>query len=335
MQTLKALRMLKFSAGLLALALAACAEVQKSLLIPPDPKLDGISCVVVFPFENRSSQPEAGKILSGILATEIYSSQRFNVMEWEEAQAVLQASGQALPNSLAAGTAQSLAQQLGVQAALIGTVSDYSYGSTLPKIRRGLPSVAFTASLIDAQTGKPLWASDLKVSSAEIIEPRRESVDYLAMKAARDTVESLAAGNFKPADPKKICGVIGGGAMGTKPVAPAAPAIAPAAPAAAPAGPQQPKTKLKIAVFNASGTADLEVNVAQIMLLKNWDVDTVAKYPYDKTFDSTVIYYRPDYEEEAKEIEAAIPGPQRMIPTDKMTANVNVTILVGKDQIGR
>ena len=350
MQTLKVGRILKLSAGLLALALAACAEVQKSVLVPLDPKLDGVSCVVVLPFENRSSQTEAGKILSDILATEIYSSRRFNVMEWEEAQTLLQASGQALPNPLDADSAKSLARQLGVQAALIGTISDYSYGSHLTKSRGGPPAVAFSASLIDAQTGKPLWASALNVSSAEKMEPRRESVDYLAMEAAREMVKSLSAGNFPPADPKKICWAKGGGAVGTKPL-PAAPALAPAAspavspapvaapvpaaPVPLPAGPAQPKGKVAVAVYNASGTADLEVTVAQILLLKNWDVNTVAKYPYDKTFDATIIYYRPGYEAEVKEIEAAIPGPQRMVPTDKMAPDVNITVLVGKDQIGR
>jgi hypothetical protein len=372
MQTLKVDMILKISAGLLALTLAACAGVQKSVLVPPDPKLDGVSCVVVLPFENLSSRAEAGKVISDILATELFSSRRFGIMEWEEAQTVLQASGLSIPESLDAEAAKSLAQKLGVQAALIGTISDYSYGSTLLEIRAGLPSVAFTARLIDAQTGKPLWASALSVSSAEMMEPRRESVNYLAMKAAQDMVESLSAGNYQPTDPKNICWLKG--AAGTKPlaapaVAPAgspapaaplapapaaspalapAPAAAPApalaptpaaapavAPVAAPAAPAKPKGKVKIAVFNASGVAGLEENVGLVLLMKNWDVATLAKYPYEKTFDSTIIYYRPGYEVEVKEIEAAIPGPQKTVPTDKMAEDINITVLVGKDQVGR
>ncbi|MCX5858930.1 MAG: DUF799 family lipoprotein [Proteobacteria bacterium] len=369
MQTLKIDMILKISAGLLALTLAACAGVQKSVLVPPDPKLDGVSCVVVLPFENLSSRPEAGKVISDILATELYSSRRFGIMEWEEAQTALQASGLSIPESLDAEAAKSLAQKLGVQAALIGTISDYSYGSTLLEIRAGLPSVAFTARLIDAQTGNPLWASALSVSSAEMMEPRRESVNYLAMKAAHDMVESLSAGSYQPTDPKNICWLKG--AAGTKPlaapaaapagspapvahpapaVAPAAaplapapaaaPALAPApapaaAPALAPEAPAKPKGKIKIAVFNASGVAGLEENVGLVLLMKNWDVATLAKYPYEKTFDSTIIYYRPGYEVEVKEIEAAIPGPQKTVPTDKMAEDINITVLVGKDQVGR
>ena len=86
MQTLKLDRILKISVGLLALTLAACAGMDRSLLVPPDPKLDGVSCIVVLPFENLSNRAEAGKVISDILATELYASQRFNVMEWEEAQ---------------------------------------------------------------------------------------------------------------------------------------------------------------------------------------------------------------------------------------------------------
>ena len=374
MQTLKLDRILKISVGLLALTLAACAGMDRSLLVPPDPKLDGVSCIVVLPFENLSNRAEAGKVISDILATELYASQRFNVMEWEEAQNALKASGLSIPEAPDSESAKNLAKQLGVQAALIGTISDYSYGSTLLEIRAGLPSVAFTARLIDAQTGKPLWASALSVSSAEMMEPRRESVNYLAMKAAQDMVKSLAPGNFPPVDPKKVCWMKG--AAGTKPLptvpapaaapvaaplgqkitpapaplAPAAPAAAPAAPApavapapaapapeapvAAPAGPAKPKGKVKIAVFNASGVAGLEENVGLVLLMKNWDVATLAKYPYEKTFDSTIIYYRPGYEAEVKEIEAAIPGPQKMVPTDKMAEDINITVLVGKDQIG-
>jgi len=359
MQTLKVDLILKISAGLLALTLAACAGVQKSVLVPPDPKLDGVSCVVVLPFENLSSRAEAGKIISDILATELYSSRRFGIMEWEEAQTALQASGLSIPESLDSETAKSLAQQLGVQAALIGTISDYSYGSTLLEIRAGLPSVAFTARLIDARTGKPLWASALSVGSAEMMEPRRESVNYLAMKAAQDMVESLSTGSYQPVDSKNICWLKG--APGARPV-PAAPAAAPAlaptpaaapapalaptpaaapapalvpTPVAAPAAPAKPKGKVKIAVFNASGVAGLEENVGLVLLMKNWDVATLAKYPYEKTFDSTIIYYRPGYEVEVKEIEAAIPGPQKTVPTDKMAEDINITVLVGKDQVGR
>jgi hypothetical protein len=350
MQTLKVDRILKIFAGLLVLALTACAGMDRALLVPPDPKLDNVSCVVVLPFENLSGQANAGKVISDLLATELYSSQRFNVMEWEEVQTILQASGQTLPEAVDAETAKGLAQYLGVQAALIGTISDYSYGSTLLEIRAGLPSVAFTARLIDAQTGNPLWASALTVSSAEMMEPRRESVNYLAQKAAQGMVKSLASGNYQPVESKNVCWLKGAPA-GTKPLpvlpavatpvtAPApsvspAPLPAPVAPAAAPAGPAKTKAKLKIAVFNGSGVNGLEENVGLILLMKNWDVATLATYPYEKTFDSTIIYYRPGYEEEAKEIEAAIPGPQKIVPTDKMAEDINVTVLVGKDQVGR
>jgi len=365
MQTLKIDRILKFSAGLMVLALTACAGMDKTLLVPPDPKLDKVSCVMLLPFENLSGQANAGKVISDLLATELYSSQRFNVMEWEEVQTILQASGQTLPESVDAETAKSLAQSLGVQAALIGTISDYSYGSTLLEIRAGLPSVAFTARLIDAQTGQPLWASALTVSSGEMMEPRRESVNYLAQKAARSMVQSLASGSYQPVESKNVCWLKGAGAKPLPALPAAAPAAAPAvfpapavapaispAPAAvpavspallpaaapataAPAGPAKPKAKLKIAVFNASGVAGVEENVGLILLMKNWDVATLAKYPYDKTFDSTIIYHRPGYEAEAKEIEAAIPGPQKIVPTDKMAEDINVTVLVGKDQVGR
>ena len=353
MQTLKFDRILKIFAGLLVMALSACAGMDRALLVPPDPKLDNVSCVVVLPFENLSGRANAGKVISDLLATELYSSQRFNVMEWEEVQTILQASGQMLPEAVDAETAKSLAQHLGVQAALIGTISDYSYGSTLLEIRAGLPSVAFTARLIDAQTGNPLWASALTVSSAEMMEPRRESVNYLAQKAAQSMVKSLASGNYQPVESKNVCWLKGTPA-GTKPLpvlpaaapAPAAtpvaapelspaPLPAPVAPLAAPAGPAKPKAKLKIAVFNGSGVSGLEENVGLILLMKNWDVATLAKYPYEKTFDSTIIYHRPGYEEEAKEIEAAIPGPQKVVPTDKMAEGINVTVLVGKDQVGR
>jgi len=69
--------------------------------------------------------------------------------------------------------------------------------------------------------------------------------------------------------------------------------------------------------------------------MKNWDVATLAKYPYEKTFDKSIIYYRPGYEEEAKKIDAAIPGPQKMVQTEKMAEDINITVLVGKDQVGR
>lgn len=317
--------------GIFVLGLVnACATVEKSVTVPPSPELDSISCIAVLPFENLSGCPEAGNIISDILATELYSTERFNLLEWQEAISSLNAAGMSVPDYLGAETAQSLAQFLGVEAVLIGVVSDFSYGTTLMELRAGLPSIAYTARLIDAKTGKPLWASALSMGSSEFMEPRRQSINHIAQMAAVTMVDSLVPGPVaSPVDRKNICWQKVA-AVAPKPRPTPEPSIP-----ARPTTPAKPKVKPKVAVLNASGVEGLEENVGLILLMKNWDVATLAKYPYKKTFNTTTIYCRNGYEPEARKIEAEIPGSQKVTTTEKMASDVHITILVGKDQIGQ
>ena len=309
----------------------SCATAEKSTLVPPSPQLDSVSCVAILPFENLSGFPEAGNIVSDILATELYSTQRFNILEWQEALSSLTSAGMSIPDYLGAETAQSLAQFLGVEAVLIGVVSDFSYGTTLMELRAGLPNIAFTARLIDAKSGDPLWASAISLGSSEFMEPRRQSINHLAQVAAAAMVDSLVPGQVtRPVDRKTICWQkVAATAPRPKPAA------APAVPTQQRRAPARPKVKPKIAVLNASGIEGLEENVGLILLMKNWDVATLAKYPYKRTFPTTTIYCRNGYEPEARKIEGEIPGPQKVTTTEKMAKDVHITILVGKDQAGQ
>jgi len=311
------------------IVLFACAHTYREELVKPSSPLEAPRCIAILPFENLSGFPEAGRIVADFVATEIYATNRFCLMERMEAERILQEAGILLSSRLPTKKeAKDIANALGVEGLIMGTVSDFSYGSTLAEMRVARPSVSVTAKLIRASDGEVIWAEAVDQVAGGVINPRKASLSQIALRVAKTIAKSLEKA-FTPTSMEltRPCWE-GKTILARKPerkkkARPTRAAIT-----------RGPKEKPRIAVFNASGVEKLEEDVGVLLLMKNWDVATLTTYPHGRTMERSTIYYRPGYEREARNIEKEIPGPQKLEQSERMEPRVHITIIVGRDLIG-
>lgn len=173
--------------GLLLGLLGACSGVPSPVFVNADaPPKRGMS-VAVLPFENLSSDPNAGTIVAQMTASELYARDLFKLMEETEvrrraAEARLDI-GQ-LGEATAAGKA---AATLGVDAVLFGSVAEYRYQHGLTEE----PTVSVTARLVRAD-GTVLWATTRSSIGGGFLQ--RGSLSETTQAVAAAMVQSLASG---------------------------------------------------------------------------------------------------------------------------------------------
>ena len=142
------------------LSLAACRST-----LPPteftNPKFDFsfVERIAVLPFENLSNDRQAGFRATRLMVTELLASGAVDVVEPGEVQAALRALPGAQFGRIAVPDTEqivSLGQQLGVQALILGTVtqSENLRAGTVP-----IPVVTLDVHLVETATGAAVWAS--------------------------------------------------------------------------------------------------------------------------------------------------------------------------------
>ncbi len=143
--------------------------------------------VAVLPFENLSEHPNAGEILTRLMATELYRQKLFNVREetgpYQQTAAAEEGSGEALPSTLP--RIQQLAHKLGVEAALLGSVTEFHYQHGL----REEPVVGLSVRLVRSCDGQVVWAAGRSVTGRGLI--RRESLNQVAQRLVHELVNEL------------------------------------------------------------------------------------------------------------------------------------------------
>lgn len=173
--------------GLLAM-LAACAGTEREArdYVAPEGGIAGLR-VAVLPFENLTNYPNAGRIAADLMATELYEQKLFALQEATETRRAL-AQLQIDPADLVSvAAAQQAAVMLGVDALVIGSVSEFGYQHGL----REEPAVGLNARLIDAETGRVLWASSHSALGGGYL--RRGSLNATAQTVVTSMVAPLAA----------------------------------------------------------------------------------------------------------------------------------------------
>ena len=198
-----------------------------------------MECVAVLPFENLTSEGQAGRVVAGAMAGALATSQRFNVLAPEESEQVLRLLGATAPAPTTA-TAQSWGEALGVQAVLVGSVTEFEPPGAARAPNQ--PVVGFVAHLVDSASGQVVWTTAVSNFEHQVLlavpKPRdellREATDAAADELVDLREESLASTGLCA----KAYGRING--TTTTAAAPAAPAVvesvsAAPAPAATPA----------------------------------------------------------------------------------------------------
>ncbi len=146
-------------------------DLQSRVLSPHAP------LIAVLPFENLSEHPNAGEILTRLMATALYRQKSFNIREepkWVPGGADKDVNSEKLPSTMP--EIQQLAHKLGADAALLGSVTEFHYQHGL----REEPVVGLSVRLVRSCDGKVVWAASRSVSGKGLF--RRESLNQVAQR---------------------------------------------------------------------------------------------------------------------------------------------------------
>ena len=154
-------------------------------------ELAGIKSVAVLPFENLTKFFQAGRIVPDLLATEIYRSRRFQVMERAEAVAACAEMGIQIPQSIDAQYARVLGKKLGVDGVIIGSVTEYWYRVYREEDEDVEPAVGINARLISVSTGEVVWAASVTRSSYDLFLTQKDPLNRVAQLAVVKMLDTL------------------------------------------------------------------------------------------------------------------------------------------------
>ncbi|MEG3639886.1 hypothetical protein [Magnetococcus sp. PR-3] len=145
-------------------------------------ELDRQMVVAVLPFENLSNNPNGGLIISQLFATELYHRELFQQMEETELRRLLTQNKVDVDRLSDVSLARKVGLMLGVDAIILGSVSELSYQHGL----REEPAVGFNVQLLRVEDGKVLWRGSQSLMGSGWL--RRESLIYTAQRAIDNLV---------------------------------------------------------------------------------------------------------------------------------------------------
>ena len=152
---------------------------------------DSIKSVAILPFENLTKFYQAGGIVPDLMATELYRSRRFKVMERAEAAAVCAEMGIQIPKAIDAQYAQVLGKKLGVDGVIIGSVTEYWYRVYREEDADVEPAVGINARLVSVATGEVVWAASVTRSSYDLFLSQKDPLNRVAQLALVEILDTL------------------------------------------------------------------------------------------------------------------------------------------------
>ncbi|WP_027722070.1 GNA1162 family protein [Maridesulfovibrio zosterae] len=144
-----------FMGVFLIMILAGCSGTYMKDYVQPNGIASEARFVAVLPLVNLTTTPNAGRIVSELLSTELYSSTKFKLMESTDMLKRVRGDEDDLDFVMDDVVAQKMGNKLGVDTVIYGSVSEYQY-------KRGVnqsPTVGINLRMIDVSSGKVLWAS--------------------------------------------------------------------------------------------------------------------------------------------------------------------------------
>ncbi len=144
--------------------------------------------VAVLPFENLSEYPNGGEILTRLMTTELYRQRLFHIREEDDlyrqmvAERIEKEGAPSAPSPI-----QQLAHKLGVDAVLLGSVTEFHYQHGL----REEPVVGLSVRLVRSCDGQVVWAASHSVMGKGLL--RRESLNLVAQRVIQELVSELGA----------------------------------------------------------------------------------------------------------------------------------------------
>lgn len=188
-----------------AVGAAACAPRHRIEQQAASSALSPITCVAVLPFENLSEDAAAGDAMADLVATELLRSGRFQVMDRSESARILATRGVYVTATSDPNTVRTLGEVLGVQAVVMGTVSEYGYRVPSRRDRADRATVAVRTRLLDIRTGDALWGASFAGSPVSFFGDSTGPMLGAAQRVAADLTGSLVDGAGSGAAPAEPC----------------------------------------------------------------------------------------------------------------------------------
>ncbi len=141
--------------------------------------------VAVLPFENLSGHPNAGQILTRLTSTELYRLGTFLVREESTLFRQLRDENEGSAQIQPAPRVRELAHKLGVDAVLLGSVTEYRYQHGL----REEPVVGLSVRMVRGCDGQVIWASSQSAAGRGFIH--RDSLNQAAQRVVDAVTKEL------------------------------------------------------------------------------------------------------------------------------------------------
>ena len=168
-----------------ALLLAGCGHLSDANGDRGAPPLPKSAKIAVVPFENFTSQQNAGMVAAGLTLSELSGRGLFNLVPFDAGRRELEKSGLRETDRLGDARVGAIGQDLGADAVLIGSVSEYGYQYGL----REEPSVTITLRLVRSSDGAVIWTHSAAQVGRGMFS--RESVSMVALSVIRQLVDAL------------------------------------------------------------------------------------------------------------------------------------------------
>jgi len=178
---------------LFVFSIANCGKGYKSSVIKSLSELNMIRCVVVLPFDSvpTKDNEKPGRIIATMIANKLLSTKKFNVLEWDEVDAILQAQNITLPASIDSAFAARVGEILSVEGVLFGAVTEYGYKKGRNSYD-AVPVVGVISKLLSVKSKDVIWSSSFARSSKDFFDTERDPLTRVSMIVVNDLVNSFA-----------------------------------------------------------------------------------------------------------------------------------------------
>lgn len=173
------------------LAASACASHHTAFL-DRAADFDAIRRVAVLPFENLTTDPNAGEKVRRIFIIELLSQEVVEVVDPGEVARVLSEQRIDAVDTLGPEQVKALAEAMQAHALILGTVQEFSVDRTG---QVSAPQVSLTCRMLEADSGRTLWSAAVSRGGAgamsRLFGVSGDTPSEATRKLVREAIETL------------------------------------------------------------------------------------------------------------------------------------------------
>ena len=144
----------------IALLTLGCAARRSTVFLHPDYDFGLVERVAVVNFENLSTEQGVASYATRLFITELLAAQAFDIVEPGETARILKEVGQSKAGELDLVGLKRMADSLGVQAVIFGSVGEASQLSGRASTSH---VVSLDARMVDCATGTTVWSAAVSI----------------------------------------------------------------------------------------------------------------------------------------------------------------------------